>query len=204
MSGGTACLGVWLGAALGLYSAPAQNGPSSADELAAEASTNPRLTREWLDGQAAAGLAEYDADADTYSMSPEGAMVLADENAPTFVARGMNAFGSMFRDMEKLKAAFKGDGALAWGDHDSCLFKGTEWFFRAGYRAFLPGAWIPALDGVEEKLKAGAKVADVGCGHGASVVVMADAYPSSQIWGFDYHAPSIDTARQRAAEAGVE
>ena len=204
MIGGSACFGVWIGDELGLYSKLAENGPCSADEVAAAAGTNPRLTREWLDGQAAAGLVEYDAEADSYSISPEANMVLADESAPTFVARGMNAFGSMFRDMEKLKGAFTGDGALAWGDHDSCLFKGTEWFFRAGYRAFLPGAWIPALDGVEEKLKAGARVADVGCGHGASVVVMADAYPNSQFWGFDYHGPSIETSRQRAAEAGVD
>ena len=204
MIGGTACFGVWLGDELGLYSALAKNGGQSPDQLAAAAGTNPRLTREWLDAQAAAGLVQYDSEADSYSMSPEAGMVLADEDSPAFVARGMNAFGSMFRDMEKLKTAFTGDGALAWGDHDSCLFKGTEWFFRAGYRTFLPGAWIPALDGVEDKLKAGARVADVGCGHGASVVVMADAYPSSQFWGFDYHQPSIETAGQRAAEAGVD
>jgi SAM-dependent methyltransferase len=203
MTGGAACFGVWLGDELGLYSALANNGPRSADAVAAEAGCNPRLVREWLDGQVAAGLLGYDAEADSYSLSPEGSMVLADESSPVFTARGMNAFGSMFRDMEKLKAAFTGDGALAWGEHDACLFKGTEWFFRAGYRAYLPGAWIPALEGVEEKLHAGAQVADVGCGHGASVVVMAGAYPNSRFWGFDYHAPSIETARERAAEAGV-
>ena len=96
------------------------------------------------------------------------------------------------------------DGALAWGDHHPCLFKGTEWFFRTGYRAHLPGESIPALDGVEDKLSAGARVADVGCGHGASVVAMAHAYPAARFWGFDYHAPSIETARDRAREAGVE
>jgi SAM-dependent methyltransferase len=106
-------------------------------------------------------------------------------------------------DIEKVKAAFTGDGALAWGEHHPCLFKGTEWFFRTGYRAYLPGEWIPALDGVEDKLVAGARVADVGCGHGASVVSMAEAYPNSHISGFDYHAPSIETARERAREAGV-
>src|SRR5207248_5833179 len=140
-----------------------------------------------------AGLVEYDGDADGYSIGAAAGMGLADGGSPVLTGRGMNALGSMFRDMETLKAAFAGDGGLAWGDHDSCLFKGTEWFFRTGYRTYLPGAWIPALDGVQEKLQAGARVADIGCGHGASVVVMADAYPSSRFWGFDYHPPSIET-----------
>jgi SAM-dependent methyltransferase len=105
--------------------------------------------------------------------------------------------------MEKVAKAFRGDGALAWGDHHHCLFSGTEWFFRTGYRAHLTNAWIPALDGVKAKLDAGARVADVGCGHGASVVVMASAYPKSKFFGFDFHAPSIETSKKRAAEAGV-
>ena len=113
-------------------------------------------------------------------MSPEAATALADDSSPVFTARGMNALGSMFMDLEKIKAAFTGDGALAWGDHHPCLFKGTEWFFRTGYRAHLPGEWIPALDGVKARLTAGALVADVGCGHGASVVAMAEAYPASR------------------------
>ena len=113
-------------------------------------------------------------------MSPEAATALADDSSPVFTARGMNALGSMFMDIEKIKAAFTGDGALAWGDHHPCLFKGTEWFFRTGYRAHLPGEWIPALDGVKARLTAGALVADVGCGHGASVVAMAEAYPASR------------------------
>jgi 2-polyprenyl-3-methyl-5-hydroxy-6-metoxy-1,4-benzoquinol methylase len=203
MTGATACLAIWLGDELGLYQALAQSGPHSADEVAAESGCNPRLVREWLDGQAAAGLIEYDSDADRYSLSPEAAMALADEDSPAFTARAMNALGSMFMDIDKIKAAFTGDGGLAWGDHHPCLFKGTEWFFRAGYRAYLPGEWIPALDGVEEKLHSGARVADVGCGHGASVIVMAEAYPNSQISGFDFHGPSIETARERAREAGV-
>jgi 2-polyprenyl-3-methyl-5-hydroxy-6-metoxy-1,4-benzoquinol methylase len=114
----------------------------------------------------------------------------------------MNAFAAMFLDGEKVRSAFRGGGALAWGDHHQCLFTGTEWFFRTGYRAFLPTTWIPALEGVEEKLSSGARIADVGCGHGASAVVMADAYPNAEIAGFDSHAGSIDTARKRAAEAG--
>ena len=203
MTGATACLSIWLGDELGLYRALAQSGAQSSDEVSSETGCNPRLVREWLDGQAAAGLVQYDPDADRYSLSAEAAMALADEDSPAFTARAMNALGSMFMDVEKIKAAFTGDGGLSWGDHHPCLFKGTEWFFRAGYRAYLPGEWIPALDGVEEKLKSGARVADVGCGHGASVVVMAEAYPKSQIWGFDFHGPSIETARERAKDAGV-
>jgi 2-polyprenyl-3-methyl-5-hydroxy-6-metoxy-1,4-benzoquinol methylase len=204
MTGGAACFSVWLGDELGLYSALRGKGARSADEIAAEADCNPRLVREWLDGQVAAGLIQYHADTDSYGMSAEAALALADESSPVFTARAMNAFASMFLDMEKLKTAFRGDGALAWGDHHACLFRGTEWFFRAGYRAYLPNDWIPALDGVQEKLEAGAGVADIGCGHGASVVAMAEAFPNSQVHGFDYHEPSIETARRRAIEAGVE
>ncbi len=158
--------------------------------------------REWLDGQVSGGLIGWDAGNDRYEVSPEAALALADENSPAFVARAMNAFGSMFIDMPKVADAFRGDGALSWGDHHPCLFSGTEWFFRTGYRAELPN-WIAALDGVTDKLAAGASVADVGCGHGASVVVLAQAYPQAHLTGFDFHAPSIDTARQRADEAGV-
>ena len=165
MTGATACFSIWLGDELGLYGALARKSARSADELAEEASCHRRLVREWLDGQAAAGLVEYDPETDRYSLSAEAALALADDSSPVFVARAMNALGSMFMDVEKLKAAFTGDGALAWGDHHPCLFKGTEWFFRTGYRAHLPGESIPALDGVEDKLSAGARVADVGCGH---------------------------------------
>jgi 2-polyprenyl-3-methyl-5-hydroxy-6-metoxy-1,4-benzoquinol methylase len=203
MTGATTCYAIWLGDELGLYRVLAHGGPRSAEEVAVEAGCNPRLVREWLDGQAAAGLVQYDPEADRYSLSPEGAMALADDDSPVFTARAMNALGSMFLDVEKVKAAFTGDGALAWGDHHPCLFKGTEWFFRTGYRAYLPGEWIPALDGVEGKLAAGARVADIGCGHGASVIVMAEAYPNARFWGYDYHGPSIETANERAGEAGV-
>src|SRR5579875_2783647 len=131
------------------------------------------------------------------------ALALADEASPAFVARGIDVLGAMFMDIEKVKRAFTGDGALAWGDHHPCLFKGTEWLFRPGYRAHLPAEWIPALDGVEDKLRAGARVADIGCGHGASLVALAESYPQSRFWGFDYHPASIEVARQRAREAGV-
>ncbi|HAM02245.1 MAG TPA: SAM-dependent methyltransferase [Acidimicrobiaceae bacterium] len=203
MTGGAVCFSVWLGDELGLYRAMAGSGPLSADDVASKSKCNPRLVREWLDGQAAGGLVHYDAAKDTYELSEEAAMALADDESPAFVARAMNAFGSMFIDMEKVRDAFRGDGALSWKDHHPCLFSGTEWFFRTGYRAMLATAWIPALDGVSEKLAQGANVADVGCGHGASVVVMAEAFPNSKIAGFDFHEASIATARKRAADAGV-
>ena len=203
LNGGAACFSIWLGDELGLYGALAGRGPRSANELASDSGCNPRLVREWLDGQAAAGLVEYEAATDRYALSDEGAMALADDRSPVFTARGGNALGSMYMDIEKIKAAFKSDGGLAWGEHHPLLFKGTEWLCRTGYRSHLATDWIPSLDGVREKLEAGARVADIGCGHGASVIVMAEHFPSSRFWGFDFHAPSVEVAGERATEAGV-
>lgn len=202
-TGAMICFAVWLGDELGLYRELAGSGARTADSVAAKTGCHARLVREWLDGQAAGGLIAYDHATDTYELSAEAALALADDTSPVFLARGMNAIGSMFIDLHKVAAAFRGDGGLSWSDHHPCLFSGTEWFFRTGYRAYLTTAWIPALDGVEAKLKAGATVADVGCGHGASAVVMASEYPNSTIFGFDFHAPSIETSRRRASEAGV-
>ena len=202
MTGGAMCFGMWLGDELGLYRALAGSGSMTSDEIASKAGCNARLVREWLDGQVAGGLISWDAETDRYQLSPEGAMVLADENSPAFVARAMNAFGSLFMDIDKVSDAFRGNGALSCSDHHPCLFSGTEWFFRTGYRAELPN-WIAALDGVNDKLAAGGTVADVGCGHGASAVVIAEAYPKASVVGFDFHEPSIATARQRAEEASV-
>jgi 2-polyprenyl-3-methyl-5-hydroxy-6-metoxy-1,4-benzoquinol methylase len=204
MTGGAMCLSIWLGDELGFYQALTGAGKLTADDVAKQANTNPRLTREWLDSQAAGGLLTYDETDDTYRLEPEAAMALADEDAPIFVARAMNAFGSMFIDIEKIKSAFQSSsGALSWGDHDHRLFSGTEWFFRPGYRTFLTSEWIPALDGVVSKLEAGAKIADIGCGHGASSVVMAKTWPNSHVSGFDFHDASIDASKDRAKEAGV-
>jgi SAM-dependent methyltransferase len=202
MTGGALCFSVWLGDELGLYRALAASGPVDTAALAEQTGTNTRLVQEWLDGQTAGHLVDYDAATQRYSLSPEAVAALADDTSPVFVARGMNTLGSLFLDYDKISAAFRGDGAIAWGDHHPCLFTGTEWFFRTGYRAYLPTAWIPALDGVDAKLRAGARVADIGCGHGASAVVIADAYPQAQVAGFDSHAASIDTARKRASDAG--
>ena len=202
MTGGAMCFGVWLGDELGLYRVLGGGDSLTAAEIAGKAGCNERLVREWLDGQVAGGLVAWDADSDRYALSPEGVLALADDDSPAFVARAMNAFASLFVDMTKIADAFRGDGALSWGDHHPCLFSGTEWFFRTGYRAELPN-WIAALEGVTEKLTAGGTVADVGCGHGASVVVMAQTFPAAHITGFDFHGPSIETSRARAQEAGV-
>ena len=202
MTGAALCFGMWLGDELGLYQVLSGAGALTSDEVAGKAGCHPRLVREWLDGQAAGGLIAWDPATDRYQLSPEAILALADDNSPAFVARAMNAFGSMFIDLPKVADAFRGNGALSWGDHHPCLFSGTEWFFRTGYRAELP-SWIAALDGVADKLATGATVADVGCGHGASAVVLAQAFPEARITGFDFHGPSIDTARQRVDEAGV-
>ena len=203
MTGAALCYSIWLGDELGFYRELSDCGPHTSNSLAAKTGCHPRLVREWLDGQAAGGLVGYDAGSDTYELSPEAKMALADDTSPVFVARAMNVFGSMFMDVRKTVTAFRGDGGLSWGDHHPCLFLGTEWFFRTGYRTYLTTSWIPSLEGVEAKLKAGARVADVGCGHGASLIAMATAYPNSIFRGFDFHTPSIETCRKRATEAGV-
>ena len=202
MTGSAMCFGIWLGDELGLYRTLGELGATTADDLAAKSGCHPRLVREWLDSQAAGGLLTWNGTTDRYELGPEAAMALADDESPAFVARAMNAIGSLFIDMPKVAEAFRGNGALSWGAHHPCLFSGTEWFFRTGYRAELPN-WIAALDGVAEKLHAGGRVADVGCGHGASVVVLAQAFPEAHITGFDFHGPSIATAQERVAEAGV-
>ena len=201
MGGAAMMASVLVGEELGLYRALADGELVTPQELAARTRCNPRLVREWLNAQAAAGYVET-ADG-RFRLPEEQAMALANEDSPVFVAGGASVLAAMFLDKDKVVAAMRGNGALAWGDHHSCLFSGTERFFRPGYRAHLVAAWLPALDGVVAKLEAGAKVADVGCGHGASTVLLAEAFPASRFFGFDYHASSIQTARQRAAEKGV-
>ncbi len=203
MTGAAVCAGIAVGDELGLYRTLADADRLSAAELAQRAGCNARLTREWLDGQAAAGLIGFDAASDTYSLSPEAVMVLADEDSPAFLAGGAGSLGSLYIDMQKLLSAFRSDGALAWGDHDECLYRGVARFFRPGYRTNLINAWIPSLDGMVDKLQHGGKVADVGCGFGHSCTVMAEAYPNAEIVGFDFHAPSIDEARRITEEAGL-
>lgn len=195
---------VLLGDRLGLYKALTEIGSATPAGLAEATGTTERYVREWLAAQAAAGYVEYDRVSGQFSMSPEQSMVFADEGGPAFMAGGFELLAAMFRDEPKVSDVFRTGKGLGWHEHDSCLFRGTERFFRPGYNANLTSAWIPALDGLAERLADGARVADVGCGHGASTVLMAKAYPNSRFHGFDYHAPSIERARQAAREAGVE
>jgi ubiquinone/menaquinone biosynthesis C-methylase UbiE len=194
---------VVLGDHLGLYKALAAHGPAASTELASLTGLNERLVREWLAAQAAAEYLTYDAASGRFSLSSEQALVFADEESPVFLAGGFELLAAVFKDEPKVAKAFHSGLGLGWHEHDVCLFRGTERFFRPGYNANLVASWIPALDGVEAKLKAGAEVADIGCGHGASTVLMAQAYPNSRFHGFDYHAPSIERARDAAAAAGV-
>jgi len=201
MGGAAMLANMILGDELGLYRAMADSQPVTPEELASKTGCNARLLREWLSAHAASGYMEH-VDG-KFRLPEEQALALAIEDSPVYVPGGAAVIASFYHDKDKLIAAMRGNGALAWGDHHSCMFKGTERFFRPGYRAHLVGEWLPALEGVVDKLKAGAKVADVGCGHGASTVVMAKAFPASSFVGFDYHAPSITTATQRAEEGGV-
>jgi SAM-dependent methyltransferase len=201
MGGAAMLASVILGEELGLYRALADGKLVTSDELASKTKCNPRLIREWLSAQAASGYVEYTEG--KFRLPAEQAMALANEDSPVYVAGGAVVLSAMFFDKDKLISAFRGNGGVAWGDHHPCLFSGTEKFFRPGYKANLVSSWLPALDGVIAKLESGAKVADVGCGHGASTVIMAQAYPKSRFEGFDLHLPSVETAKRRAADAGV-
>jgi SAM-dependent methyltransferase len=159
--------------------------------------------REWLAAQAAGGYVIYDPESSTYELPPEQALALADEQSPAFMLGGFQLAAAVLADERKLIEAFRSGDGVGWHEHDHRLYEGTERFFRPGYRANLIGAWLPALDGTEERLNAGALVADVGCGHGASTLIMAEAFPSSTFVGFDYHEGSIDAARKAAEDAGL-
>jgi SAM-dependent methyltransferase len=194
---------VTIGDKLGLYRAMKGAGPVTSEELAKKTGTNERSVREWLAAQAAAGYLDYDAATGRYSLSEEHAVALTDEESPACVLGGFQGMGAAIRATPKVLEAFRTGKGVGWHEHDPELFAGTERFFRPGYNANLVASWIPALDGVKEKLESGARVADVGCGHGASTIILAKAFPRSKFVGFDYHAPSIERARERAREAGV-
>lgn len=194
---------VVLGDRLGLYKALAARGPSTPAQLASATGTSERYLREWLSAQAAAEYLVYDEATGRFALTPEQATVFADEQSPAFMAGGFEILAAMWRDEPKISEAFLSGAGVGWHEHDTCLFRGTERFFRPGYNAHLVAEWIPALDGVEAKLAAGAEVADVGCGHGASTILLAKAFPASRFTGVDYHPASIERARERAAEAGV-
>jgi SAM-dependent methyltransferase len=194
----------YIGAKLGLYEALASFPDGlTPSELADKTRTTERYVREWLLNQAAGEYVHYDPSSGRYSMLPEQAVALTDENSPYFVGGGFYVVKAMFGAHQRISDSFKNGGGMLWGEHDPDLFIGTEKFFRPGYTAHLVNSWIPSLTGIEEKLKAGGKVADVGCGHGASTVIMAKAYPNSRFYGFDNHEASIEKARERAEAAGV-
>jgi SAM-dependent methyltransferase len=192
-----------IGEKLGLYKAMAGAGPLSSQEVAERSGSAERYVREWLRNQAAGGYVTYDPDSDRYTLPAEHALALADEDSPFYILGMYDSIASLYADEEKILEAFRSGGGMGWHEHDHRLFRGTERFFRPGYRAHLVGEWIPALEGVQEKLERGARVADVGCGHGASTIIMAQAFPNSEFFGFDYHEASIDRAREAASAAGV-
>ncbi len=194
---------ILIGDKLGLYRAMADAGPIGSYELARRTNTNERYVREWLAAQAASGYVTYDSNAKRYTLEPEQAAVLADESSPAFLAGAYEITASVYKDEPKITAAFQSGRGVGWHEHHQCLFCGTERFFRTSYNHHLVSEWLPALDGVVEKLEKGALVADVGCGHGASTILMAKAFPNSRFFGYDYHGPSIESAREAAEKAGV-
>jgi 2-polyprenyl-3-methyl-5-hydroxy-6-metoxy-1,4-benzoquinol methylase len=191
-----------VGDRLGLYKAMAGAGPITSAALAHRTGTAERYVREWLANQAAGGYVVYDPDGGTFELPAEQAMVVANEDSPVFLAGAFETIASCYADHALVLDAFRTGGGIGWHAHDERLFSGVVRLFRPGYAAYLVDAWLPALDGVVEKLRAGAKVADVGCGHGASAIIMAEAFANSTFVGFDLHEPSIESARAAAAGVG--
>ena len=194
---------IYIGDKLGLYQAMAGAGPLTSQEVADRTGTHERYIREWLNNQAAGGIVEYDAAEGTYELSDEAAHVWADETSPVFLAGLVGLIASMWADADRLADAFRSGAGIPWGDHDHRLYRGVQRLYAPQYRGSLVREWIPSLDGVEAKLRRGAKVADVGCGYGISTVILAEAFPRSTFVGFDSHRESIEAAEKAAAEAGV-
>jgi SAM-dependent methyltransferase len=194
---------VTIGEKLGLYKAMAGAGPLTPGEIAERTGTTERYVREWLSAQAAGGYVTYDAATGRYALPPEQAFALAYDDGPGYIPGAFQLALAVLRDTPKITGVFRTGAGFGWHEHDPEMFEGTERFFRPNYLAHLIAEWIPALDGVEAKLRAGAKVADVGCGHGASTIIMAKEFPKSSFIGFDYHQASIDAARAAAGREGV-
>jgi SAM-dependent methyltransferase len=192
-----------LGQELGLYEAMRQLGPVTSVQLARETNTYERYVREWLNNQAAGGYVIYDAEAETYELPEEHAVVLIGKDSPFLMGPAYYVVNSMWKDKDKLAGAFTSGAGIGWHEHHHDLFHGIEKAYRTGYQANLNTVWIPSLGNVSEKLRAGGRVADIGCGHGASSILMAEEFPNSAFYGFDYHQESIAVARTRAAEKGL-
>lgn len=204
LSAGHGGVMVSIGTKLGLYKALAGAGPLSPKELAARTGCAERYVSEWLNAQVAGGYVDYHPTSRTYELSPEQAMVLADEESPVFMPHAWQVTATMWADEEKTIEAFRTGKGVAWGDHDDRLYCGVASFYRNAYRGSLVTQWLPALEGVVERLEAGTTVADVGCGHGHSTLLLAEAFPKSRFRGFDVHPASIEAARRNAAEAGLD
>jgi SAM-dependent methyltransferase len=197
----------FIGDKLGLFKAMAGAGALTPEELAKKTDTHPRIIKEWLAAQAAGGFVTYNPSAGSYTLPEEQAFALTNENSPAYIVGFYQIIAGLFKDQEKIIEVFRTGKGLGWGDHHHYLFEGTERFYKPSYVANLTASWIPALEGVEEKLRregSGAKVADVGCGHGVSTILMAKAYPNSKIIGFDYHKLSIEHARKEAEKEGLK
>ncbi len=194
---------VLIGDKLGLYKAIATNGGVNSIELARLTNTNERYVREWLAAQAASGYVEYDAESRKFRMTPEQMAIFVDEDSPNYMMGAFYSISSVFNSEAKLTEVFRTGEGIGWGEHSECLFCGTAKFFRPTYKTYLTSQWLPSLEGTIEKLEKGAKVADVGCGHGCSTAIMAEAFPNSQFFGFDFHEPSIAAAQQQAKEKGL-
>jgi SAM-dependent methyltransferase len=203
MAAASTLLMMTIGDKVGLYKAMAGAGPITSEALAKKTGLHERYVREWLGNQTASGYVSYDPASASYELPEEHAFALADEESPVFLGGVFDVFGAMWAAEDRVVDAFQTGKGIGWHEQHPRLFRGTERFFRPGYKANLTSAWIPALDGVEDKLRAGASVADVGCGHGASTILMAQEYPASTFVGFDYHDGSIEAASKSAAAAGV-
>ena len=204
LGGASSIAMVRIGDNLGLYKALNAAGPMTCAALAKRLGLAERYLREWLSHQAASGYLTYDSAAATFALPAEQAMVFAIEDSPVYMMGGFDVMAAMLDNQPKVQAAFKTGGGVAWGDQAGCMFCAVARFFRPGYHSNLVPQWLPALDGVVAKLERGAKVADVGCGHGWSTVLMAKAFPKSQFIGYDFHAGSIEDARAHAREHGVD
>jgi 2-polyprenyl-3-methyl-5-hydroxy-6-metoxy-1,4-benzoquinol methylase len=194
---------VSIGDQLGFWTAMNGAGPMTPADLARVTRVPEPYVNQWLSAQAASGYVDYDADAGTFTLTPEQAVAFAEKDSPAYLVGGYHIIGAVYRDRTRIAEAFLSRKGFGWHEHDPELFLGTEQFFRPGYRTHLLTEWIPALDGVTERLESGAKVADVGCGHGVSTALMATAYPRSVFHGFDYHPESITRAEKLAAEEGA-